>query len=369
MVSASMSPLPRWAEYLALPLVNLLAALVLSGLVILAVGQDPITALGVLAEGAVGSQEGIGFTLYYATTFMFTGLAVAIPFHAGLFNIGGEGQAMVGGIGVALVCLALGGWPLWLVLPLALIAAMACGAAWAFIPAWARARRGSHVVITTIMFNFIAAALLTWLLVDILIAPGQSAPESAGFDRSTWLPAMHEMLAVLGIAVTATPLNLAFLIALAAGALVWVFIWHTRWGYEIRVVGHGEEAARYGGIDVERVIILALCLGGACAGLAAINDLMGAQHRLLFNFTAESGFIGIAVALMGRNHPLGIALAAVLFGALYQGGSELAFEMPGLQREIIVVIEGLVILFCGALENLFRVRLARLLPAPAPSEA
>ncbi len=361
------SDLPPWAEYALLPLVNLVAALALSGLVILAVGQDPLAALGVLVDGAVGSEEAIGFTLYYATTFMLTGLAVAIPFHAGLFNIGGEGQAMLGGVGVALVCLALGGWPLWLVLPLALLAAIGFGAAWAFIPAWARARRGSHVVITTIMFNFIAASLLTWLLVDVLIAPGQGAPESRGFDRSTWLPSMHEMLGALGIAVSATPLNFAFFLALAAGVLVWLLIWHTPWGYEIRVVGHGESAARYGGIDVERVIILSLCLGGACAGLAAINDVMGAQHRLLLNFTAESGFIGIAVALMGRNHPLGIGLAAMLFGALYQGGSELSFEIPTLQREIIVVIEGLVILFCGALENVFRFRLARLLPAAIPA--
>jgi general nucleoside transport system permease protein len=361
---SSARELPSWAEYALLPLINLAAALALSGLVILAVGQEPLTALGVLVEGALGSEEAIGFTLYYATTFMFTGLAVAIPFHAGLFNIGGEGQAMLGGIGVTLVCLTLDSWPLWLVLPLALLVAMACGAAWAFIPAWARARRGSHVVITTIMFNFIAAALLTWLLVDVLIAPGQSAPESRGFDRSIWLPSMHEILAALGLAVSATPLNLAFFIALAAGFFVWLFIWHTPWGYEIRVVGHSEEAARYAGIDVERIIIGALCLGGACAGLAAINDVMGAQHRLLLNFTAESGFIGIAVALMGRNHPLGIALAAALFGALYQGGSELSFEIPTLQREIVVVIEGLVILFCGALENMFRRRLARLLLVP-----
>ncbi len=350
-----MSELPPWAEYALLPLFNLAAALLLSGLVIVAVGQDPGTALTILVGGALGNQEAIGFTLYYATTFIFTGLAVAIPFHAGLFNIGGEGQAMLGGIGAAMVCLGLGGAPFWLVLPLALIAATGCGAAWALI---------SHVVITTIMFNFIAATLLTWLLVDVLIAPGQSAPESRSFDPSTWLPSMQAILGALGIAVSATPLNLSFFIALAAGALVWLFIWHTAAGYEIRVAGLSEGAARYGGISVERVIVLALCLGGACAGLAAINDVMGAQHRLLLNFTAGSGFIGIAVALMGRNHPLGIALAALLFGALYQGGSELAFEMPNLQRELVVVIEGLIILFCGALENLFRRPLARLLAPP-----
>jgi ABC-type uncharacterized transport system permease subunit len=353
-------PLPAWADYVLLPLLNLGAALVLSGVVIVAVGEDPVVALATLVDGVIGDPEGPGFTLYYATTFIFTGLAVAIPFHAGLFNIGGEGQAMLGGLGVTLVCLALGGWPLWLVLPLAIAAASGLGAAWAFIPAWLQARRGSHVVITTIMFNFIAATLLTWLLVEVLIAPGQSSPESRGFAPSTWLHYVHEMLGAIGIKTSATPLNLSFFLALLAGLLVWVFLWHTSRGYEIRVVGASEGAARYGGIDVERIVIVALCLGGACAGLAAINDVMGAQHRLLINFTAGSGFIGIAVALMGRNHPLGIALAALLFGALYQGGTQLAFEMPTLQRELVVVIEGLVILFCGALENLFRPRLVRL---------
>jgi simple sugar transport system permease protein len=360
-----MQPLPAWAEYALLPLANLAAALALSGIVVLAVGQDPLAALALLVDGAIGSQEGVGFTLYYATTFIFTGLAVAIPFHAGLFNIGGEGQATLGGIGVTLVCLKLGAAPLWLVLPLALAAAMACGAAWAFIPAWLQARRGSHVVITTIMFNFIAATLLTWLLVDVLIAPGQSSPESSTFAPTIWLPTLQAMLGAFGIALSATPLNLAFLIALLAGALVWIFVWHTPLGYEIRVTGLSEGAARYGGIPVERIVVLALCLGGACAGLAAINDVMGAQHRLLLNFTAGSGFIGIAVALMGRNHPLGIVLAAILFGAIYQGGSELTFEMPKLQRELVIVIEGLIILFCGALENLFRRPLARLLAPPA----
>jgi ABC-type uncharacterized transport system permease subunit len=356
-----MSPLPAWAEYLLLPLLNLAAALALSALVVLAVGEDPGLALLTLVDGVVGDPEGIGFTLYYATTFMLTGLAVTIPFHAGLFNIGGEGQVMLGGLGIALVCLGLGNWPLAVVLPLAVLAAAGCGAAWAFVPAWLQARRGSHVVITTIMFNFIASTLMTWLLVDLLIAPGQSAPESLGFAASTWLPQAHELLAALGIAVSATPLNLSFLLALGIGAAVWVLLWHTRWGYEIRVVGASEGAARYAGIDVARVTIGALCLGGACAGLAAVNDVMGAEHRLLLNFSAGSGFIGIAVSMMGRNHPLGIALAALLFGALYQGGSALAFEMPNLQHGLVVVIEGLVILFCGALEHLFRSRLARLL--------
>ena len=276
---------------------------------------------------------------------------------------------MIGGLGVTLVCLALGAWPLWLVLPLGRRRGDGGGAAWALIPAWLQARRGSHIVITTIMFNFIAATLMTWLLVAVLIAPGQSAPESRGFAASTWLPSMHDMLAAIGIAGERDAAQRL----LPPGAArrrpgLGLPVAH-RHGYELRVVGQSEPAARYGGISVERVVIAALCLGGACAGLAAINDIMGAEHRLILNFTAGSGFIGIAVALMGRNHPLGIALAALLFGALYQGGSALAFEMPKLQGELIVMIEGLVILFCGALENMFRPGLARLLGARAAMSA
>jgi simple sugar transport system permease protein len=361
--------LPVWADYGLLPLLNLAAALLVSGLVILAVGEDPGAAFATVIDGVAGDPEGLGYTLYYATTFFFTGLAVAIPFHAGLFNIGGEGQIMIGGLGAALVCLSLGGLPFWLVVPMAIAAAMAGGAAWAFIPAWLQARRGSHIVITTIMFNFIAATLLTWLLVGVLIAPGQASPETRSFAPSTWLPPMHEMLGALGIQASATPLNAALFLALVAGIAVWIFLWHTRWGYELRVVGQSEPAARYAGIKVERVVIAALCLGGACAGLAAVNDVIGAEHRLILNSTAGAGFIGIAVALMGRNHPLGIALAALLFGALYQGGSALAFEMPKLQGGLIVMIEGLVILFCGALENMFRPGLARLLRARAATMA
>ncbi|MBV9524104.1 MAG: ABC transporter permease [Alphaproteobacteria bacterium] len=356
---------PVWAEYALLPLLNLAAALIIAAFIVLAIGGDPLAAFAILLDGALGDSTGIGFTLYYATTYIFTGLAVAIPFHAGLFNIGGEGQAMIGGIGVTLLCLRLADAAPWLILPLAVLAAALGGAAWAFIPAWLQARRGSHVVITTIMFNFIAATLTTWLLVDILIAPGQSAPESSTFARALWLPSMQQVLAGLGVGTAATPLNVSVFLALLAAAATWLFLWRTPLGYEVRIVGQSEPAARQAGIGLAGVRMATLCLGGACAGLAAVNEVMGAEHRLILDFPQGSGFIGIAVALMGRNHPLGIALAALLFGILSQGGNELAFEMPALQRELIVVIEGLVILFCGALEHLFRPRLERLLGVAA----
>ena len=345
---------PRWVDLALIPAVNLLAALLIAGLVVVLVGESPWLALRALVFGAVGSWEQFGYTLYYTTSLIFTGLAVGIAFHCGLFNIGGEGQAMMGGLGVALVCIGLNGWPWFLVLPLAVLAAMAFGGFWAFIPGYLQAERGSHTVITTIMFNFLAAILLNYLLVEVLIAPNQQSPQTIRFDQASHLPFAHELLAGLGIKTGRSPLNLTFLLALASCAAVWAILWRSRWGYELRAVGANEKAALYGGISPGRNVMIAMALAGAMAGLLGINEVMGAQHRLVLGFTAGFGFTGIAVALMGRNHPFGIILAAFLFGALYQGGSELAFEIPTFTNDMVVVIQGLVILFCGALENLFR---------------
>lgn len=354
--------LPRWAELVLLPLVNLAVALLLSLLVVRLLGESPAQALRLLVAGSVGTPEGIGYTLYYATNFIFTGLATAVAYHAGLFNIGGEGQAYVGGLGAGLVALALGeAAPAWAVLPAAVLAGMAFGAAWAFVPGWLQARRGSHIVITTIMFNFLAAALMTHLLVNVLIKPGQQSPESREFGPGAVMPAMHDLLGRVGLPFAATPWNLSFVLALAAAVIVWVVVWRTRWGYALRVAGASPEAAVYAGIRPGRVVIGAMLLSGALAGGLASNELLGSQHRLAIDFPGGAGFVGIAVALMGRNHPAGIIAAAVLFGALYQGGSQLAFDLPRVNRDLVIVIQGLVILFCGAMEDLFRAPLARLL--------
>ena len=353
--------LPRWADYGLLPLVNLGAALLISGLVVRLIGESPWAALKLMVAGAFGSQDSIGYTLFYATDFIFTGLAVSVAFHAGLFNIGGEGQAYIGGLGAGLICLALGSWSPWIVIPLAVAASALFGAAWALVPAWLQARRGSHIVITTIMFNFIASALMTYLLVNVLIKPGQQSPETREFGPGAAMPAVHEVLARFGIAFAPSPLNLSLLLALAASLLVWVFIWRTRWGYSLRVVGQNPQAAVYAGISPERTVVVAMLLSGALAGCLGVNELMGSQHRILLDFPGGAGIVGIAVALMGRNHPLGILAAALLFGALYQGGSQLSFDMPHVTRDMVIMIQGLVILFCGALENVFRAPLAALL--------
>jgi ABC-type uncharacterized transport system permease subunit len=354
-MSASSRSLPGWVEIGLMPLANIAMAFLLVGLIVAVIGVDPLHALKLLVLGAVGSSESIGYTLYYATNFIFTGLAVAVAFHAGLFNIGGEGQAYIGGLGCGLAVLALDRYlPGPLMVPLAILASAAFGAAWAAIPAWMQAWRGSHIVITTIMFNFVASALMVYLMVNVLIAPGSMTPQSRGFAESATVPSMQAALKWIGIAVAPSALNLSLLLALLACVGVWIFLWHTPWGYSLRTMGHNPEAAVYAGTNLKRTTMLAMCLSGALAGGVAVNELLGVHHRLLLDFAAGYGFTGIAVALMGRGHPLGIVLAALLFGALQQGGAELAFEVPAITREMVVVIQGLVILFSGALVHLPR---------------
>ena len=367
-MSSPYAKLPSWADYGLIPLINLIVAFFVAGLVVLLVGESPFEAVRLMLKGAFGTGNGIGYTLYYATNFIFTGLAVAIAFHAGLFNIGGEGQASVAGVGVAIVCLSFDSiLPWWLTYPLAILGAAAFGAGWALIPAWLQAYRGSHIVITTIMFNFIAASLMVYLLVNVLKAGGQQAPETRIFAEGGRLPSLAWLLNLVGIPVRRTPLNITFILALIASFGVWVLIWRTRLGYEIRTMGHSPKAARYAGIGEKRIIIIAMLISGALAGLMALNPIMGAQGRMQLNFVGGAGFVGIAVALMGRSHPVGIILAAILFGMLYQGGAEIAFEMPNITREMIVVIMGLVIFFAGAMEHMFRPTVQMVLASLSPS--
>lgn len=348
-----MTRLPRWADLVLVPLISLLLAGIISALVILAIGESPAAALRTMVEGAVGSAYGWGYTLYYATSFIFTGLAVTVAFHASLFNIGGEGQAQLGGLGVALVCLALP-WPHWtLALPAAMAGGALFGAAWAAIPAWLQAKRGSHIVITTIVFNYIAASLLIYVLVELLRPPTSMDPASRRFPEGTTLPTLHEMPGLGLVFTKQVPANVTFFVALLACWLVWLLLWRTRLGYEIRAFGKSEPAALYAGIKPVRLTMLAMLISGALAGLMSINNVMGEAGRLVQNSAEGAGFIGIAVALMGRNHPLGVFLAAILFGFLYQGGAELGL-WTAIPIELRIVVQGLVILFTGALDHMVR---------------
>jgi len=355
-VSTPYAKLPAWADYGLIPFINLLVSFAVAGLVVLLVGENPFHAAVILVDGAFGSGTGIAYTLYYATNFIFTGLAVAVAFHCGLFNIGGEGQAYIAGLGVGLVCLAFDHiLPWWLTFPIAILGAALAGALWALIPAYLQAKRGSHIVITTIMFNFIAASAMVYLLVGPLKPRGAMAPQTRQLVEGAQLPKLGWLLQEFGLTVRpSAPLNLSFLLALVMAFVVWVIVWRTKLGYEIRTMGFSSKAARYAGISETRIIIVTMLISGALAGMMALNPIMGDQHNVSLDFVSGAGFVGIAVALMGRSHPAGIVPAAILFGMLYQGGAELAFEMPNISRDMIVIIQGLVILFAGALEHMFR---------------
>ena len=352
--------LPRWVDVGLLPLINIMAAFVVAGIIIALVGENPLEALSVMIKGAFVYKGSLGYTLYYTTNFIFTGLAVAVAFHALLFNIGGEGQAAMGGLGVGLVALWLGPiLPPLLVIILAIGGAAAFGALWGVVPGYLQAKRGSHIVITTIMFNFIAASIMVWLLAGMLMAPGQMSPETDRFTEGVSLAKIHEIAAYFGIKMARSPLNLSFIVALLASFGVWVLIWRTRLGYIIRATGFSQKAAIYAGHLPARYIMIAMAISGALAGMMALNEILGVQHRVILNFTSGYGFTGIAVALMGRNHPVGIILASLLFGALYQGGAELDFEFQTITREMVLMIQGLIILFSGALAYMFTPWLAR----------
>jgi simple sugar transport system permease protein len=353
-IMTAQAELPRWVDVGVIPLLNLAVALLVSGIVVLIIGESPLEAMWIMLKGAVGSVKGWSYLLYYATNFIFTGLAVAVAFHAGLFNIGGEGQAYVAGLGAATVGLGLDFLPWPIVIPLAAIASVLMGALWGFIPGYLQAKRGSHIVITTIMFNFIASSLMVYLINYWFRPVGKMAVESSEVTGAYIMSFREIAKLFFDYRLPSSPLNPVLFLALIAAWVTWYFLWRTRLGYELRAVGANSEAAVYAGIRPARIIMIAMAISGGLAGLTAINEVLSAQHRLVLEYVQGAGFVGIAVALMGRNHPVGIVLAALLFGLLYQGGTELSFAKPGINRDMIVVIQGLVILFMGALEQAFR---------------
>jgi simple sugar transport system permease protein len=350
--------LPRWATGFVLPILNLMSALLVAGLVIHLLGESPSESLRILVDSAILDPEGLGYTLFYASTFIFAGLAVSIAMQAGLFNIGAEGQMYVGGLGLTWAVLALDAHlPGILMIPLAMIGAAVFGALWAFIPGYLQAKRGSHVVVTTIMFNFIAASLMNFVIVKYLIPEGQQNPASRVFADSAALPLLNKILPVFGD----TPLNISFILAIVALVIYGVVVWRSSWGYQLRATGLNAHAAHYAGVKISRTIIVTMLVSGALAGLGAVNSVMGSTHYLSLNFPAGAGFVGIAIALMGRQHPVGIFLSSVLFGALIQGGFDLSLEKPNIPQETFIFIQGLIILFCGAMENFYAPAILKLL--------
>jgi ABC-type uncharacterized transport system permease subunit len=352
-----MNALPRWADVMLLPVLNVVLAFLVGGLIVLAVGQNPLEAVGIMLYGAFGYGSGFGYTLYYTTDFIFAGLAVSLAYHAGLFNIGPEGQAYVGGLGVILIGLAFNGTHWAIMFPMMIIAGAMFGATWAFVPGYLQAKRGSHIVITTILFNFIATSMMSYIISKQLKPAGVNSDESAPLDAITRVPQLRTFIDLF----KNSPVNLTFFLALIALVFVYWLIWRTKFGYAVRSLGANPVAASYAGISNQKLIMIVMAMAGALAAMVAVNNVGGVQGRLILNFVNGAGFVGVAVAFMGRAHPIGVGLSALLFGILYQGGQELAFTMPGITREMIVTIQALVILFTGAMGDMLRAPLARLL--------
>ena len=303
-------------------------------------GESPWHVLQVLLKSAFGSKYDLGMTLFFATPLVLTGLAVSVAFRAGLFNIGGEGQLALGALAVAAVGMKWPGLPSLVAIPLGLFAAMGAGALWGAIPGWLRARRGSHEVINTIMLNFIAAGLASWVTLYPLKNPDTQSPETAPVGAGY-------LLGKLGFFGDA-PVSVALFGAILAAVAVWFLFEKTVLGYEIRAVGESEASARLAGVDPGRVRIIAMALSGMLAGAVGVVEVMGNSGKFKPGFSPDYGFIGIAVALLARNHPLGILGSALLFGALHKGAGDLDLETEHVTRELSFVLQALVILSVAA---------------------
>jgi general nucleoside transport system permease protein len=339
----------RGALYaLAGPLAAVALALAAGGVLMLAFGEHPLELYALMARESFGTGYGLGQTLFKATPLIFTGLSVAIAFRAGLFNVGAEGQLYLGGFAAALVAARLTGWPALLALPVALLAAALAGAAWGAIPGVLRARFGTHEVINTILLNFIAFSLVSWL--------GRFVFENASVRTATIAgSAQLARLDVWFAWLHGSPVNGALPLALLLALLLHALLFRTRAGFEMRAVGMNAPAAVAGGIAIGRVQVSAMALAGAIAGLGGANFVLGYKRFFEMGFSGGAGFLGIAVALLGRNQPLGVTIAALFFGALAYGGLVINQRVP---KEIVEVLQGLVILFAISAQAVFE-RLAR----------
>lgn len=324
------------------PLLAVAAALIAGAVFILAIGEQPLAIYALMLRESLGTGYGFGQTLFRATPLMFTGLAVALGFRAGLFNIGVEGQLYLGGLAAALTAVATAGLPGPLPLVLAMAAAALAGGAWGAIPGVLKARFGAHEVINTIMLNFIAFALASYI--------GRFVFEHATVRTAT-IPAAAALprLDAIAPALRGSPANASLLIALVLAVATFVLLFRTRLGYELRAVGLNMFAAQYGGVAIGWAQVIAMSLSGAIAGLGGLNFVLGYKRYFELGFSGGAGFIGIAVALLGRNHPLGVVIAALFFGALSYGGLVINQRVP---KELVDVLMAMVILFAIAAQQL-----------------
>ncbi len=322
------------------PIISVLFGLGLGLLVTQIAGEDPWNVLGILVRGAFGSKYDFGMTLFYTTPLIFTGLSVAFAFHSGLFNIGAEGQLVMGALAVAAAGIHFQSLPSFVAPFLGILVAVIGGGIWGAIPGWLRARRGSHEVINTIMLNFIAAGLASWVTLYLLKNPDSQNPETAAVAPQ-YLIGQFSFF-------EGAPVSMALFLALAAVGVVWFILWKTVLGFEIRAVGQNEAAARAAGIDAAKMRMIAMAIAGALAGMVGIGEVLGNADRFRVNFSPGYGFTGIAVALLARNRPFAIIASALLFGALHKGATDLDLETENVTRDLALILQALVILSVSA---------------------
>jgi len=323
-----------------LPAAVFVVAVLVAAVVIALSGSPPLPALAAWWEGAVSAPGALPESLLNTTPLLFTGLAVAVGLLAGQFNIGVEGQLLVGALASAWVGFTVSGLPAPLHVLLALVVGALAGAIWGWIPGILKAWRGAHEVITTIMMNYIAIYLTQYLVTKVWKDPNSMSPQTPEALPSAWLPTLIE----------GTRLSVGLVIALVTALILWYLLKRTVWGYELRAVGANPEAARAAGIQVSRVIWASMAISGAIGGLAGAVEVLGVHHRYYDQFSPGYGFDGIAVALLGNNHPLGAVLDAFVFGAMKNGAVYMqSVTVPAVPREITTVVQAVIIFFLAAM--------------------
>lgn len=343
----TLTGLAKQGQKLLYPLASLFCALIVGFFLIQWMGQNPWKAYTVMFTGAFGSPVNLAETLVYVSPLLLTGLSIAIAYRCGLFNIGAEGQFIMGMMAAAWIGACDLGLPAWLHIPLTLLLGTIAGFIWGFIPGFLKARFGAHEVISTIMTNHIALYFTGFLVNKVLMAPPYTSPVTRTIAET----------AKLAKVLPPSRLSAGVFIALATLAATYFFLWKTKWGYEIRAVGLNPDAARYAGISVPQKIILAMGISGAVAGLAGAIQIQGVQYY--FNDLAAFpgyGMDGIAVSLLGNNHPAGVLLAALLFGAMNSGAIQMQ-STAGVPRDLIGILQAVIIFFVAADAVLKRLRL------------
>lgn len=301
-------------------------------------GESPLRVFQVLVNGALGSATQIGYSLYYATPLLMTGLSVAWAFRAGLFNIGAEGQMALGGLAMSVVGICLPDLPSIAAIPLALAAAFLAGGLWGAIAGWIKAVRGCHEVLTTILLNFIAYGISSFLILSVFKNPDSQVPETAQVGSGYEIPSFGEVVG------GTSPLNWSLAISLLVIAAYGFVFKYTRFGFHQRMAGGAPEVGSRAGISIRRQTLLAMFMAGGIAGIAAASPVLGFAYKTREGFTSNAGFVGIAVALLGRNSPMGIVLAALLFGVLTKGALDLDLDTQYVSRDLATVIQALIVM-------------------------